>query len=154
MCAAASAGYLVYSWITGRDGVVHRDLFTIPPMYYSDSGILEFQLEVPAGVQFEIFPPSNVDPVNVGSCKDLDDNGRLDPLGGIDPPYEDDLGDIPAIVFDYDEDSRLLSVVTDQLPPKAEEVVNTGVCPIEALRIAVWDVNVKLIAARHIKVNN
>ena len=64
------------------------------------------------------------------------------------------VGDIPAVVFDYDEDSRLLSVVTDQLPPKAEEVVKTGICSIEALRIIVWDVNVKLIASRHIKVEN
>ena len=145
----------MYSWITGRDGVVRRDPFTIPPTYYRDSGIQEFQLEVPEGVQFEIIiPGSNFDSVSIGSCKDLDGNGRLDSLGGIDAPYEDDSGDIPAVVFDYDEDSRLLSVVTDQLPPKAEEVVKTGICSIEALRIIVWDVNVKSIASRHIKVEN
>ena len=115
---------------------------------------MEFQLEVPPGVQFEIFPPSDIEPVNVVSCKDLDGNDRLDSLGGINPPYADEQGDTPAVVFDYDEDSRLLSVVTDQLPPKAEEVVKTGVCPIEALRIAVWDVNVKSIVFRSIKVEN
>ena len=92
-------------------------------------------------VQFEIFLPNNFDSVNVISCKDLDGIGRLGSLGGVDLPYEDEPGDIPAVVFDYDADSRLLSVVTDQLPPKAEVVVKTDVCPIEALRVAVWDVN-------------
>ena len=145
----------MYSLITGRDGVVRRDPFTIPPTYHRDSGILEFQLEIPAGVQFEIIiPGSNFDSLSISSCKDLDGDGRLDSLGGIDAPYEDEQGDIPALVFDYDEDSRLLSVVTDQLPPKAEEVVKTGVCPIEALRIVVWDVNVKSIVFRRIMVEN
>ena len=97
-------------------------------------------------MQFEIFLPTNFDSVSVVSCKDLDGNGRSDSLGGIDTPNENDSGDIPAVVFDYDEDSRLLSVVTDQLPPKAEDVVKTGACPIEELRIAVWDVNVKSIS--------
>ena len=82
-------------------------------------------MEIPEEVQFEIIPP-NFDSVNVVSCKDLDGSGGLDSLGGIDPPYEEESGDIPAVVFDYDEDSRLLSVVADHLPPKAEEVVKTG----------------------------
>lgn len=143
----------MYSWITGHDGVIRREPFTIPPTYYRDSGILEFQVEIPEEVQFELFPP-NFDPVNVISCKDLDGNGNLDSLGGIDPPYEDDTGDIPAVVFDYDEDSRLLSVVVDQLPPKAEEAVKTGTCPIEALSIAVWDSTPTSIALRRIQVEN
>ena len=39
-------------------------------------------------------------------------------------------------VFDHEEDSRLLSVVIDQLPRKAAEVVGTALYPIEALSTA------------------
>ena len=150
LCGAAATGYIVYSWITGADGALRFDPFTIPPTYHADSGILEFQVEVPTDVTFEVFPPS-FNSVNVVACKDLDGNGRLDSLGGISAKPDPEARDVAAMLFVYDQDSRLLSVVIDSLPPEAERIVQAGTCPIESLRISVWDSTSTIIATRRIR---